>query len=99
MTFHATGPDGTPVYHTNVALAIGSRCVAVCADAVAEAERGALLERLAAGGRCVETIGIAQMMNFAGNVLETAQPDWRERARDVGASLRVPCACVARAAR
>jgi hypothetical protein len=70
VVFHATGPDGAPVYHTNVALAIGSRCAVVCAEAVAEAERGALLERLAAGGRCVETIGVAQMMHFAGNVLE-----------------------------
>ena len=70
VEFHAVGPDGTPVYHTNVALAIGSRCAVVCADAVPEPERGALLEQLAAGGRCVETIGIAQMMNFAGNVLE-----------------------------
>lgn len=70
VAFHAAGPDGTPVYHTNVVLAIGSRCVVVCAEAVAAAERGALLERLAAGGRCVETIGVAQMVNFAGNVLE-----------------------------
>ena len=70
VAFHAAGPDGTPVYHTNVVLAIGSRCAVICADAVAETERGALLERLAANGRCVETIGVEQMMNFAGNVLE-----------------------------
>ena len=70
VVFHAAGPDGTPVYHTNVVLAIGCRCAVVCAEAVAEAERGALLERLAAGGRHVEAIGIAQMMNFAGNALE-----------------------------
>ena len=70
VTFHAAGPDGTAVYHTNVVLAMGSRCAVICADAVAETERGALLERLAASGRRVETIGVAQMMNFAGNVLE-----------------------------
>jgi len=70
VTFHATGPDGTPIYHTNVVLAVGGRCAVVCAEAVAQAERGALLERLAAGGRHVEEIGVAQMMNFAGNVLE-----------------------------
>jgi hypothetical protein len=70
VAFHAAGPDGTPVYHTNVVLAIGCRCAVVCAEAVAEAERGALLERLAVGGRHVEAIGIAQMMNFAGNALE-----------------------------
>ncbi len=70
VVFDAAGPDGTPIYHTNVVLAIGSRCAVICADAVAETERGALVERLAASGRCVETIGVAQMMNFAGNVLE-----------------------------
>jgi hypothetical protein len=42
----------------------------VCAEAVVETERGALLERLAAGGRRVEMIGVAQMMSFAGNALE-----------------------------
>jgi hypothetical protein len=70
VTFHATGPDGAPVYHTNVVLAIGCRCAVVCAEAVARAERDALLERLATSGRQVESIGVAQMMNFAGNVLE-----------------------------
>lgn len=70
VSFHAAGPDGTAVYHTNVMLAIGSRCALICAEAVSEAERGKLLERLAAGGRCVQTIGVAEMMNFAGNVLE-----------------------------
>ena len=29
VTFHATGPDGTPVYHTNVVLAVGCRCAVV----------------------------------------------------------------------
>jgi hypothetical protein len=75
FTFHATGPDGAAVYHTNVALSIGSRSVVVCAEAVAEAERGALLERLAAGGRLVVAIGIAEMMNFAGNLLELRSRD------------------------
>ena len=70
VAFHAAGPDGTPVYHTNVVLAIGSRCAVVCAEAVVETERGTLLERLAAGGRRVEMIGVAQMTSFAGNVLE-----------------------------
>jgi hypothetical protein len=42
----------------------------VCAAAVPEHERAALLAGLADGGRHVEVIGPAQMMNFAGNLLE-----------------------------
>jgi hypothetical protein len=70
VVFDATGPAGAPVYHTNVMLAIGRKFVAVCADAVPAAQRGALLERLGAGGRHVETIDAAQMASFAGNLLE-----------------------------
>jgi hypothetical protein len=70
VVFDATGPAGAPVYHTNVMLAIGRKFVVVCADAVPAAQRGALLERLGAGGRHVETIDAAQMASFAGNLLE-----------------------------
>jgi len=65
-----TDRDGVPVYHTNVMLAIGSGFALVCAEAVAPAERGELLERLGAGGRRVITIDHGQMACFAGNVLE-----------------------------
>jgi hypothetical protein len=70
VSFHAAGPDGVPVYHTNVMLAIGHRCAVICAEAVAAEERDALLERLRDGGRHVETITVAQMARFAGNLLE-----------------------------
>jgi hypothetical protein len=70
VPFAATGPGGAPVYHTNVMLSIGRRFVLVCAEAIDEAERGPLLERLADGGRQVETISAAHMAMFAGNLLE-----------------------------
>ena len=70
VVFNATGPAGAPVYHTNVMLAIGRRFVVVCADAIPAGERGALLERLGAGGRHVESIDATQMAHFAGNLLE-----------------------------
>jgi hypothetical protein len=70
VVFQATGPAGAPVYHTNVMLAIGSRFIVVCADAVDAGQRPALLERLGDGGRHVETIAAAQMAKFAGNLLE-----------------------------
>jgi len=70
VVFHAAGPCGAPVYHTNVMLAIGRRFALVCAEAIAAAERGAVLERLADAGRQVETISAVQMARFAGNLLE-----------------------------
>jgi hypothetical protein len=70
VVFDATGPAGAPVYHTNVMLAIGRKFVVVCADAIPTGQRGALLERLGAGGRQVESIDAAQMAQFAGNLLE-----------------------------
>jgi hypothetical protein len=66
---------GVPIYHTNVALAIGSRFAIVCADAVATGDRARLLERLGDGGRQVIAIGYRQMSNFAGNVLELRSRD------------------------
>jgi hypothetical protein len=70
FAFDATGPAGTPIYHTNVMLAIGRRFAVVCADAVEAGQRGALLERLAAADRRVEAIDARQMAAFAGNLLE-----------------------------
>ena len=70
VAFNAAGPGGAPIYHTNVMLAIGRSFAVVCAEAVAADERRALLERLGGGGRHVETITAAQMVQFAGNLLE-----------------------------
>jgi hypothetical protein len=68
--FDATGPDGAPVYHTNVMLSVGSRYALVAADAIATRDRATLLERLAATGRRLVVIDNAQMSAFAGNLLE-----------------------------
>jgi len=70
VAFDAVDATGVPVYHTNVMLSIGTGYALVCAAAVPVQQRGALLERLSAGGRRVLTIDPAQMAAFAGNVLE-----------------------------
>jgi hypothetical protein len=74
-TFDARGRDGTPVYHTNVLLAIGERCAVVCAEAVAADDRARLLGRLAQGGQAVIEIGFDQLESFAGNMLELHAAD------------------------
>lgn len=70
FAFDAADATGAPIYHTNVMLSIGTGYALVCAAAVAEQQREALLDRLAASGRRVLTIDPAQMAAFAGNVLE-----------------------------
>lgn len=69
-TFAATDAAGVPIYHTNVMLAIGSRCCVVAAGAIDPRDRERVLASLASAGRQVEVIDAAQMAGFAGNVLE-----------------------------
>jgi len=71
VTFDATDATGRPVYHTNVAMAIGTRFAVVCGEAIAQAaHRAAVLSKLRATGHEVIDVSLAQMLQFAGNVLE-----------------------------
>jgi len=72
MPFAAADRDGREVYHTNVLLAIGTRFAVLCSSAVAAPQRAALVEQLAAGGRDVVDLSLAQLHSFAGNMLELA---------------------------
>jgi hypothetical protein len=74
-TFTATDAAGVPIYHTNVMLAVGSRCSVVAADAISLPDRERVLASLAASGRHVEIIDATQMAGFAGNVLELRSAD------------------------
>ena len=69
-TFAATDAAGVPIYHTNVMLAVGSRCCVVAASAIDLRDRERVLASLAGAARHVEIIDAAQMAGFAGNVLE-----------------------------
>jgi hypothetical protein len=70
LLFDAATPDGTPVYHTNVVLWIGERVAGAGLEWVAPAQRQMLRERLAAGRRAVIEWSAAQLLAFAGNMLE-----------------------------
>jgi len=75
VTFEAFDAAAQPVYHTNVLMAIGARFAVVCGAAITHpAHRRAVLEKLDATGHEVIDISIAQMLRFAGNVLELAPP-------------------------
>ena len=73
--FTATDESGTPIYHTNVALHVGTRIAVVALDAIAPADRDRISERLAASGREVLAIDHAEMRAFAGNMLEVGSWD------------------------
>jgi hypothetical protein len=73
--FSATDESGTPIYHTNVLLHVGTRIAVVALDAIAAADRERVRARLASGGREVVAIDHAEMTAFAGNMLEVGSWD------------------------
>jgi hypothetical protein len=75
VTFAAASAEGVPLYHTNVLMCIGERCVVVASAAIAAADRARVLERLKASGRDVIEIGHAELNQFAGNMLELSTWD------------------------
>lgn len=69
VTFHSTN-RGSPVYHTNVMMAVGTGVAVVCLESVADpAERAALHASLSRRHEVVD-ITAAQMEALCGNVLE-----------------------------
>lgn len=80
LYFTATDSEGTPIYHTNVMMALGTTHAVVCMEAIrAEEEQAALRKSLADTGKTIVEISLEQMNQFAGNMLEvkgTASPVW-----------------------
>jgi hypothetical protein len=72
--FDAAGPDGAPIYHTNVMLAIGARCALICSESIPPRDRGRVIARLRDSGRELIEIDYAAMNDFAGNLLELQVP-------------------------
>ena len=70
VIFKAANRAGVPLYHTNVCLWIGSQAAVVAAEAIAAADRDAVLASLTASGREVIRIGQTELEHFAGNMLE-----------------------------
>jgi hypothetical protein len=71
MLFQSTGPDGRPIYHTNVVMCIGSKFALVGSELISDqAEQQKIRQRLEAGGKSVIELDRNQIANFAGNALE-----------------------------
>ena len=68
--FTATDREGSPIYHTNVMMSLGSAFAVVCLDALSkDEERDALIRQLNGSGKEIISITREQMNHFAGNML------------------------------
>ncbi|MGO9039501.1 MAG: citrulline utilization hydrolase CtlX [Steroidobacteraceae bacterium] len=73
VTFEALDGSGNAIYHTNVLMAIGARFAVVCGAAIPQQRhRDAVYSMLRTSGREIIEISAAQMLEFAGNLLELA---------------------------
>lgn len=70
VAFDARDAEQTPVYHTNVVMAVGTNWAAVCLDAIAVHEQTSVSDQLTVTGHQVISLTRAQMHSFAGNMLE-----------------------------
>jgi len=78
MAFPTAGPDGRPIYHTNVLMAIATEYALVCLDAINDpARRDEVAERLVDSGRTVIDLDFDQVAEFAGNAIELTGADGR----------------------
>jgi hypothetical protein len=73
VTFDAFDEAGTAIYHTNVLMTIGAKFAVVCGAAITDTRhREAVYSKLEATGHEILDISPAQMLKFAGNLLELA---------------------------
>ncbi len=71
VAFTAVDGIGTPIYHTNVMMALGETFVVICLDTVKNpTEREALLQKFEETNKEVIEISLSQMLSFAGNMLQ-----------------------------
>jgi hypothetical protein len=69
--FNAHTADGTPIYHTNVMMCIGDGFAVVCLESITDAaQKENLVQQLTGSGHEIVAISLAQMVGFAGNMLQ-----------------------------
>lgn len=71
VTFHAYGPTGELIYHTNVMMCLGETFAVVGMDVVDEQDREKLRQQLTNTGKeIIELTGTQTHYHFAGNMLQ-----------------------------
>ncbi|WP_036692957.1 citrulline utilization hydrolase CtlX [Pedobacter glucosidilyticus] len=71
LMFHAEDSQGLAIYHTNVMMCVATKFAIVCMDAVKDLKEQQLIkDSLSKTGKLLIDISLAQMNQFAGNMLE-----------------------------
>lgn len=73
--FNACDEAAVPIYHTNVAMSIGTRVAIVALGNIAAGDRERIAARLRASGREIVALDPAELHGFAGNMLEVGSLD------------------------
>jgi hypothetical protein len=68
--FPAADKSGTPIYHTNVIMAIGKHYAVICAEAIPLSYRIKVLDEIRKTDKRIIEISLNQVYSFAGNALE-----------------------------
>lgn len=78
VVFTTKDQRGTPIYHTNVMMSVGTELALIGLDTITEAaERRGVEERLNASGHQVVPLTHKQIDSFAGNAIEVQGTDGR----------------------
>jgi len=76
VTFTSIGPNGQPIYHTNVMMCIGTAFAMVGLEMIPnKAERQEVRARLEKSGKEIVELTADQIANFAGNAIELCNQD------------------------
>jgi hypothetical protein len=76
VTFTSIGPNGEPIYHTNVMMCIGTAFAMVGLELIRnKAERQQLRARLERTGKDIVELSADEIANFAGNAIELHNKD------------------------
>jgi hypothetical protein len=70
LVFDARDRSGKPIYHTNVAMSLGTRFAVICLEAVAPEFREVLIGEIEATERTIIEVDYDQMRQFACNLIE-----------------------------
>jgi len=70
VVFDASNSAGTPVYHTNVIMAVGTEFVMMALDMIEEKARQRVITAIQQSGKALIELSETQIAQFAGNTLE-----------------------------
>lgn len=74
VSFSSNDAGGSPIYHTNVMMSLGTHVAVVCLESIRNPqERNDLFQSLLASGRRIVEISLDQVSHFAGNILEVGR--------------------------